>query len=158
MRRSAAAAAVPAVLAALALAACGGVGGPGALAPDRLPLVAGARVLARVEQCDRGAHPFCAVDLVVVDRRLDSSGALVAREHEALRRAGWSDASGDFGQERASDSPGHRLHVVYATALTDLTGVDEDWIKRPRSLALALAGAVFARVPAMAVTLEAGPA
>lgn len=146
-------------LAAPLLAGCGGAAST-STSPSlqRLPLVAGGQIAAQARQCDRGANPFCALELVVVDRRFDSSGALVAAEHRMLRRAGWIDATGDFGQEQASDSPEHRLHVTYATALNDLTGVDEEWIKRPRWLAVALSREVFARVPAMAVTLQSGPA
>lgn len=143
----------------MALAGCGGGSGAGArVAPGRVPVIAGARIVEQTRQCDRGANAFCALELVVVDRGLSSAGALVTREHDLLRHSGWRDASGDFGQEQAADSPGHRLHVTYATALADLTGIDEGWIKRPRSLSVVLSRELFARTPAMALTLQTGPA
>jgi|GEM_PF-2213254 len=146
-------------LATAALAACGGSGSSSAsVSLDRLPLLPGVRVITQARQCDRGANAFCAVELVVADRRYRSSGDLVTEEHRLLRRAGWADASGDFGSEQASDSPGHRLHLTYATALAELTGIDERWIKRPRGFALALSRQVFDRVPTMALMLETGPA
>src|SRR5207248_4580346 len=44
-------------------------------APDlrRLPLVDGARIVAQAQRCDRGANAFCAVQLVIVNRRFRSS-------------------------------------------------------------------------------------
>ena len=145
---------------AVVLGGCGG-GGNSASLPrslSQVPLVPGGQIVARARQCDRGANGFCAVELVLVNRGYSSSGALVTAERSALKRTGWLDASGDFGDEHAADSPGHKLHLTYATALIDLTGVDEEWIKRPRALTLVLSREVFARVPAMTVTLEAGPA
>lgn len=114
--------------------------------------------MAQARQCDRGANPFCAVELILVDGRFRSSGDLVTREGRVLRQAGWSKASGDFGQEQGADSRGHRLHVAYGTALADLMGVAERWIKRPHAFALALSRQVFAREPAMSLMLETGPA
>jgi hypothetical protein len=98
------------------------------------------------------------VEVIVVDRRYRSSGALVTRERDVLRQAGWSRASGDFGQEHGADSAGHRLHVTYGTALAELIGVTEGWVKRPHAFALALSRQVFARAPAMSLSLETGPA
>jgi hypothetical protein len=124
----------------------------------QLPLASGARVAEQIRQCDRGASAFCALELVVVDPRLSSSGALVERERRVLRAHGWYQAVGDTGLEHAADSPGHRLRVTYGTALADLTGVGVGWIKRPHRFALALSRQVFARRPAMSVMLETGPA
>lgn len=148
------------VSAALAgLAACGGSGGAQALLSlSELPLVQGARLTAHAMQCDRGANAFCALELLVVDRAFSSSGGLVSREHQVLRRNGWSQAVGNTGDEQAADSSGHKLHVIYATALGDLTGVDLKWIKRPRPFAVALSRAVFSGQPAMSLVLERGPA
>lgn len=142
------------------LAGCGGSGNSSSvpLSLSRVPLVPGSQVVARTRQCDRGANAFCAVELVLVHRDYPSSGALVTAERAVLKGMGWLDASGDFGDEHAADSPGHKLHVTYATALIDLTGVDEEWIKRPRAITLTLSREVFARLPAMTLTLEAGPA
>lgn len=145
--------------AALAVGGCGGGGAHAiAIGRSRLPLVPGARVAAQATQCDKGANAFCALELLVVDRSFSSSGALVTREHQILRRSGWSQAVGATGDEQAAGTPDHGLQVVYATALGDLTGVDLKWIKRPRLFTLALSSAVFARLPAMSVILERGPA
>lgn len=144
---------------ALLLAACGGPGGSGpAISATRIPLIAGVRVVASARQCDRGANPFCARELVVSSARFTSSGAMVTAEHDLLRARRWMDASGDFGQEQAADSSGHKLHLTYATALAELTGIDEGWIKRPRPLALVLSRQLFAGIPTMTLTLTSGPA
>ena len=148
-----------AIAAAAALAAgCGGGGSAAALSASSIPLVPGAQIVERSQQCDRGANAFCAVELVVVDQRFSSLGAFVTRQHEVLRHAGWSDQSGDFGDEGGADSPGHKLHVTYGTALADLTGVDEKWTQRTRPIAYALSRELFARVPTLSVMLERGPA
>jgi hypothetical protein len=140
------------------LAGCGGGrSGQASLSLSQLPLVPGARAVATATQCDKGANAFCALELLVVDRSFSSSGALVTREHQMLRRSGWSQATGDTGDEQAAYSRDRRLQVVYATALGDLTGVDLKWIKRPRSFAIALSRAVFSRRPAMSLILERGP-
>lgn len=144
-------------LAALLMAGCGGSGSPPGVSLHSVPLVPGARVIEQTRQCDRGANAFCAVEAILVDRRLSSSGALVTRERKLLRQAGWSRASGDFGQEHGADSSGHRLHVTYGTALADLTGIVEGWIKRPHTFAVALSDQIFARAPAMALMVETGP-
>lgn len=125
---------------------------------DRLPLVDGARVVAQATQCDRGANAFCTVQAVVVGQRFPSSGALVASERRRLVKLGWSSMAGDDGNERAAESPGHKLRVTYATAAGDLIGVDEGWIKRPRSITMALDRAYIKGTPTMSVMLEAGSA
>lgn len=124
----------------------------------QLPLAPGALVADQFRQCDRGASAFCALEVVVVDPRLPSSGALVDRERRLLRARGWSVGVGDTGLERAADSPGHKLRVTFGTALADLTAVGVGWIKRPGRFSLALSHEMFARRPAMSVMLETGPA
>jgi hypothetical protein len=142
---------------ALALAACGSGGAPRPLSLNELPLVPGASVEVHTRQCDGGSHAFCAIQAVIVDRHAGSSGALVAREQDQLRSQGWTTTAGDDGVEVAADSPGHKFRVTYATALHDLIGVDQKWIKRPWPIWSALSQTMFNRVPAMSILLEVGP-
>ena len=122
-----------------------------------LPLVGGAMIVANVQQCDRGASSFCAIELVVVDGRYPSSDALVTGEHRKLRKQGWAGAGGDTGDERAAESPGRKLRVTYATAYGELKGIDLKWVQRPHTITMALSRAMFDRHPAMALLLEPGP-
>ena len=145
-------------LAACALAGCGASGSSRSLSLAQLPLVRGSAVVARSEQCDRGANAYCAIEAVIVNRGFTSSGALVVAEHQRLHKLGWSTAAGDNGRERAAESPGHKVRVTYATAFGDLLGWDMGWIKRPRPIALTLSHAMFDGAPAMSVMLEAGSA
>jgi hypothetical protein len=141
--------------------ALGGCGGGGSAAPpslSQLPLVPGASIAAQTRQCDRGANPFCAIQAVIVDPQFGSSGAFVESEHRRLRSLGWTTSAGDNGSEVAADSPGHKLRVTYATALGDLIGFDEKWIKRPWRIAFALSQTIVSRTPAMSIMLEVGPA
>ena len=126
--------------------------------PDlgQLPLVHGANVIAQVHSCDRGANAFCAVELVVVDRRYKNSMDLLEQEHRQLRKHGWTGGQGDTGEQKAADSPGHKLRVTYATAAGDLRGIDLGTIQRPRGITLALSRAMFAQAPAISVMLEVG--
>ena len=94
---------------------------------------------------------------MIVDRRFGSSGALVASEQRHLRKLGWTMRAGDDGVEQAAESPGHKLRVTYAAAANDLIGIDEQWIKRPRTIALTLSRVMFNHTPAMSIMLEAGP-
>jgi hypothetical protein len=143
---------------ALALAGCGGSTSTGPITISRLPLVTGATVVAEQTQCDSGASAFCAVEAVIVDRGLGSSGALLAAEQRRLRRLGWSSTAGDNGKEQAAESPGRKLRVTYATAQGDLLGSDEGWIHRPRPIVLTLSQTMYQRTAAMSVMLEAGSA
>jgi hypothetical protein len=147
--------ALPALV--LALAGCGQSGSSSSLSLAQLPLVDGASIVTQVGRCDRGANAFCAIQAVVVGRRFRSAGALVASEHRHLRELGWTATAGDNGNERAAESPGHKLRLTYATAAGDLTGIDLGWIKRPRTIELTLSRALFGRIPAMSIMLEAGP-
>jgi hypothetical protein len=146
-----------ALLALVALAGCGHATSARSLTLRRVPLVSGATVIHQVMQCDRGANAFCAIEAVIVDRRFTSSGALTASEDRLLHHLGWKSSAGDDGVEAAADSPGQKLRVTYATAIDDLIGLDEHWIKRPFSIEMALDRTLFNRTPAMSILLEVGP-
>jgi len=148
--------ALPALV--VALGGCGQNASPGSLSLAQLPLVDGASVVSQVRQCDRGTNAYCAIEAVIVDRRFRSAGALMASEHRHLSKLGWSGSAGDNGDERAAESPSHKLRVTYATAAGDLVGIDQGWIKRPRAIELTLSRALFDRTPAISIMLEAGPA
>ena len=147
-------------MAALTLAfAVGGCGGAGKKnVPDlrQLPLVPGAQVVARVQECDSGANSFCAIEFVIVDRHYHTSTDLLEAEHKLIRSRGWLGADADTGDQKAADSPGHKLRVTYATAYGDLKGIDLEWIKRPRPITLALSRALFERASALSMMLELG--
>jgi hypothetical protein len=138
------------------LSACGSSGNDRSPDLARLPLVGGARVVAKATQCDGGANAYCALELVVVDPRFVSSEDLVKQEGDHLLAAGWTRINGDTGDESAAQSPGHKLRVTYATASGDLKGIDLGWIQRSRPIALALSRSLFDRVSAMSVMLELG--
>src|SRR5581483_11766857 len=94
---------------AVALAACGSSKNH---VPNvaQVPLVAGAKVVAKLQQCDPGAAAYCAIQLVVIDTRYQSSDDLLLSERAHLHAKGWTGANGDVGPESAADSPGHKLH------------------------------------------------
>jgi hypothetical protein len=142
---------------ALVLGGCGGGGVSGPVSLRELPLVAGAKVITQTRQCDHGKHAYCAIQAVIVNRRYDSSGAFVQSEQEHLHHLGWTTSAGDDGDEVAADAPGHKLRVTYATALDDMIGLDEKWIKRPWPIWASLSQTLFNRIPAMSILLEAGP-
>jgi hypothetical protein len=145
-------------LASILLAGCGKGSNSTRLSADQLPLVHGAQILAQARQCDHGANAFCSLELVVADGRFHSSGDLVTLEGVLLRRAGWIRVPGDAGNEGGANSPGDKLHLSYGTALADLEGTGVNWFKRSKPLALILSREEFTHVPAMALTLESGPA
>jgi len=122
-----------------------------------LPLVDGAHVVAQSIKCDKGANAFCGVELVVAAPGYGTSDRLLRSEHSHLRALGWSGVNADIGGERAFDSPGHKLHVVFATADSDLRGIDLGSIKRSRAIQLALSHQIFAHVPALSMMLVDGP-
>jgi hypothetical protein len=142
----------------LVLAACGQAG-PGAT-PDiaHLPLAPGAKVAASARLCDHGSDGFCTIQLVVVGSRSSASTELMHSERKTLEQRGWSISDGDISDEKAAESPGHKLRVTYATASGDLKGIDLGWIQRSRVVALALSRAMFARDPAISLMLETGSA
>ncbi len=148
--------------AALLLALSGSLAACGATASSRvpklsaLPLVRGAGILAQSRQCDTGANAFCGLELVVIDRGYRTADDVVAGERRLLLRTGWTGGDADTGDEKAADSPGHRLRVTYATAYGDEKGIDLRWIKRSQAITLTLSRALFDRAPAMSMMLETG--
>ncbi len=145
------------LLALIAVAGCGSASSSSRLHLRQVPLVDGATIVSKTTQCDPGSNPYCALQAVVVDRRFDSSGALTASEDRLLHRLGWKSSAGDDGDEAAADSPGQKLRVTFATAISDLIGIDEHWIKRSNSITAALDQTMFNRTPAMSIMLEEGP-
>lgn len=141
---------------AVAVSGCGG-GGPRHPALSSVPLVAGARVVARADACDQGANAYCALDVVLVNGKYASAQNLVADERRWLKRNGWLRVPAQTGDEIAADSPGARLRVTYTTATLELKDVDLGWIKRPRVIALALSHAIYQGSAAMAMMVVAGP-
>jgi hypothetical protein len=145
------------LLLATALAGCGQGGGDKTPDSSKLPLVAGARILQQIRRCDPGANAFCALELVVVDPSYHSSLDFLAVEQHHLLTHGWTGASPPIGEERAADSPGHKLHITYATAYGDLKGIDLGWIHRTHRTAVALSHALFDHASTISVLLEMGP-
>jgi hypothetical protein len=140
----------------LALAGCGSGAGKGPPKLEQLPLVPGAQVVAQATSCDKGANPFCALQLVVVDPRFKTSDDLVNAEHDLVHNSGWPGLEADTGDERAAESPGHKLRVTYATAYGDLQGIDLGWIHRRPEIAKALSKTLFDHVSAMSVEVDPG--
>jgi hypothetical protein len=147
--------AVVAPLIGLMLAGCGGAG---VRTPDqtRLPIVPGSRVVERVRQCDRGTRAYCAIEIVVVDSHVRTSWQLVRAEQRALAHRNWTPEKAINGDEHASQSPGDKLRVTYATAYGDLQGVDLGWIQRAHKITTALSKVLFDRSPAISMMLEVG--
>ncbi|MGO9956602.1 MAG: hypothetical protein ACLP50_11560 [Solirubrobacteraceae bacterium] len=138
------------------LAGCGGSSAGRGPELNGVPLTAGTRIIAHVRRCDSGANPYCAVQLVVVGSGYPSSGALAASEQQYLSALSWSSSQGDFGQELAAESPGHRLRLTYAPADLELEGIDLGWIQRAPLIGRALSSTMFDRVPALSLMLETG--
>lgn len=141
----------------VAVAGCGSGSTPSSLNLNKVPLVPGATIATTSTQCDHGDNPFCAIEAVIVDPSFSSSGALVAREDRILHRSGWKSSAGDDGNEVAAASPGQKLRVTFATAINDLIGIDEQWIKRSWKITTSLDQAIFKRTPAISIMLEQGP-
>lgn len=144
------------IAACAALAGCGSGGGSHQPDLSQLPLVDGASVVTQVRACDHGANAFCAIEIVVTDHRYKTSTDLVEDEHAQLHKHGWTGGQGDTNQQKAADSPGHKLRVTYATASGDLRGIDLGSIQRPRKITLALSRVMFDQAPAMSIMLEVG--
>jgi hypothetical protein len=149
---------VLAVVTAVVLSACGQGSAPGTPSASGLPLAFGSHILASGRRCDRGAHPYCALDLVLAAPagRYRSSGALMSAETERLHRAGWTQTEGDTIHETAAESPGHRLRVTYAQAGEDLLSIEQSRIQRAAPIARTLSRELFARAPALSLRLQAG--
>ena len=149
-----------ALLCAFALAAL--LGGCGSGKAQRtptvsdIPLLPGAQIATQVRQCDSGSRAFCSIELVVLDRRYNSSDILAHDESRHLRKAGWSLADGDTSTESSANSPGHKLRLTYSTAADDLQQIDLGSISRSRPITLALANSMFDRAAAMSMILEVG--
>ena len=143
------------VIAALGLASCGG---GGERVPDLagVPMLGGARVVLQVRSCDPGANANCAFQLVVENPRFRTSQEFLDAQRRRLRELGWTGAYAPNGDEHAVDSPGGRLHLIYATPDGDLIGIDFGWIKRRRSIALALSHAIFAHTPTLSMLVQLG--
>jgi hypothetical protein len=140
-----------------AVAGCGQGSTTSSLNLHSLPMVPGATVASTSWQCDQGSNPFCALEAVIVDPKSSSSGQLVATEDRLLHQNGWKSSAGDDGDEVAAASPGQKLRVTFATAIGDLIGIDEKWIKRSGTITTALDQTIFKRTPAMSIMLEQGP-
>jgi len=135
-----------------------GCGSGGQHAPDLggLPLVSGARVVAQSLKCDPGVNAYCGWELVVVATGYRNSDELLLSEHDRLKALGWTGANADIGGERAADSPGHKLHVTFGTAYTDLKGIDLGWIRRTKKIQLTLSRQLFEHSPSLSMLLEVG--
>jgi hypothetical protein len=125
---------------------------------SQLPLIKGARIVKLLRQCDSGSDAFCALQVIVTDNHFKSSVSLVRTELKYLKQLRWTAAAGDTPDERAADSPGHKLRLTYGTAFADLKGVDLGWIMRPTTITMTLSNEMFSRDPTMSLELEAGPA
>jgi hypothetical protein len=141
----------------LSLAGCGQSAQSRTPSVAAVPLPARARVLAHVTRCDPGANQYCAVQLVVVGR-YSSSDALLRSEREDLQSLGWGLVNAPTGVEHAAESPGHKLHLVFATAALDLRGVDLGWATRSPAIARVLSQTMFNRQSALSLMLESGTA
>lgn len=145
-----------AIAVAASLSGCAG-DGPQRPRPSEIPFVGGGRIILTADDCDKGANAYCALDLVFVNRRFGSSQALVVAERQYLLRHGWVAVPAQTGDELAADAPHNRFRITFASPLRDLKDIDLGWIKRPRSIQVALSRAVYEGSPAMSVNVVAGP-
>jgi hypothetical protein len=145
-----------ALFALFALAGCGSNTSSRSLSVRQIPLVPGAKIVTQARVCDGGSNPYCALEVVAVDRNVSSSGALTASEDRLLHRLGWKSSAGDDGDEAAANSPGQKLRITFASAFADLLGIDEHWITRSTKVEMALDRTMFERTPAMSLMLELG--
>jgi hypothetical protein len=146
-----------ALFGAAALAGCGSASSTRSFNAGQLPLISGSTIVTQSKQCDTGSNPYCALEAIVVNHRFTSSGAFVAAEDRLLHQLRWKFNAGDDGDEVAANSPGQKLRLTFSTAVDDLIGIDEHWIKRSWPVEWTLAQTMFSRTPAMSVMLEAGP-
>jgi hypothetical protein len=131
-------------------------GTPRAIGLKDVPLVPGTRVQTVARSCDRGVHPYCSLQVVIVGERYQTSQALRDAYRAKLLKLGWTTAEGPDGDETAADSPGHELRLTYATAYEDLLGVDSNWIQRTATISHALSAAMFGRAPTLSIMLLRG--
>ncbi|MEO6857832.1 MAG: hypothetical protein ABI323_04505 [Solirubrobacteraceae bacterium] len=141
----------------LSLAGCGQSAQSRTPSVAAVPLPARARVLAQVTRCNPGANQYCAVQLVVVGR-YGSSDALLRSERKYLKSLGWGLVNAQTADEHAAESPGHKFHLVFATAALDLKDVDLGWVRRSRTIARVLSQTMINRQSALSLMLESGAA
>jgi hypothetical protein len=139
---------------AVVLTGCGSASSPASLDAARVPLLAGARIIAQARDCDLGAKAYCAVEFVVVDPNYTDSYQLLIDERTQLLKSGWFGNRGDTGDESAVDSPDHHLRLTYAMASKDLQAMDLGWIQRAWPMWLALSRTMYARSAALSMMLE----
>lgn len=144
-----------AVGSAIVLAGCGG-GGTRSPNLALLPLVSGAHVASNVRVCDQGAHPYCALELVVTDPHYSSPRDLVLAERNLLRAHKWTGSNAATGDELADESPGHKVRITYATPYGDLKDIDLGWVQRGWRTQRALSAQMFAGAVAMSAELQVG--
>lgn len=144
------------IVGALIVVGCGQSRRHPRLVIDGAPLVHGARVVAQARSCDRGAHAYCSLQLVVVGSAFRDSTELLTAEEGRLKALGWTSTVGDTPKERSADSPGHRLRLSLAIAPDDLLSWDQGQVKRRPPIAHALARAMFERAPALSLMLQTG--
>jgi hypothetical protein len=145
------------ILGALAIAGCGQSSTHRRpLRVGSVPLVKGARVVAQARSCDRGAHAYCSLQLVVVGSGFPSGTDLLNAEEARLQTLGWTSTQGDTPKERSADSPGHRVRLSLALAEDDLLSWDQTQTRRRPPIARALAHTMFERTPALSLMLVTG--
>ena len=137
-------------------AGCGASSSSRSPNPAGLPITTGAHVVIRVHRCDRGANPYCAVQMVLVGDRYGSSTALLNAERQHLLASGWTLADAQTGDESGADSPGHKLRLTFATASLDLKDLDLGWIQRAPVIGRSLSRTMFGRQSALSLMLETG--
>jgi hypothetical protein len=138
------------------LASCGGSSAAHSPTLAQLPILPGASVAVRAQQCDKGNSPYCAIQLVVVDHAFTDNYAFLYAQRAWLHAHGWTGANGDDAVQEAADSPGHKLHLIYATAPDELQGWAFNWIKRRAAVIYGLSNTVFDGIPALSMMLEVG--
>lgn len=138
------------------LASCGGSSTAHAPTLEQLPILPSARIAVQARQCDKGHSAYCAIQLVLVDRTFTDNYEFLLAERGWLHDHGWTGANGDTALESAADSPGHKLHLTYATATDDLQGWAFNWIKRRAAVIYGLSDTVFEGTPALSMMLEVG--
>ena len=136
------------------LASCGGSSTAHAPTREQLPILPSARIAVQARQCDKGHSAYCAIQLVLVERTFTDNYEFLLAERGWLHDHGWTGANGDTALESAADSPGHKLHLTYATADGELQGWDQNWIKRPSPIVHALSRSIFDGVPALSMMVE----
>jgi hypothetical protein len=148
----------------LAIAACVAVvvvatgrgGTPRAIGLKDVPVPAGTRVMTKVRSCDRGANPYCSLQVVLVGSAGQTSTALRSAYAKELLKLGWTTTKGPDGNETAADSRGHQLRLTFATAFEDLQGIENNWIQRTAEISHSLSDTMFDRAPALSIMLLRG--